>query len=69
MCFTLIACNFETCAAQATAQDAARTGVHESFGAVRSQTAQCQALSDNLEKGDTYVSTSGTVVEEAALWR
>ena len=67
-CFTLIACNFENCAAhrrslllllqQAAAQDAARTTVHESSGAVRSRKAQCQAPSDNPETGDTYHTSS-----------
>ena len=59
-CFTLIACNFEICAEhrrllllqQAAAQDAARTAVHESSGAVRSRKGQCQALPDNPETGD-----------------
>ena len=56
-CFTLIACIFELCAAhrrslllqQAAAQDAARTAVHESSGAVCSRKAQCQALPENPE--------------------
>ena len=64
-CFTLIACSFEICAAhrrslllqQAAAQDA-RTAVHESSGAVRSRKAQCQALPDNPETGDTYHTSS-----------
>ena len=73
-CFTLIACNFEICAAhrrsllllqQAAAQDAARTAVHESSGAVRSRKAQWQALPGNPETGDTYHTSSSR--EEAAL--
>ena len=66
VCFTLIARNFETCAAhrrslllqQAAAQDAARTAVHESSGAVRSRKAQCQVLPDNPETGGTYDTSS-----------
>ena len=49
-CFTLIACNFEICAAhrrslllQQAAAHAARTAVHESCDAVRSRKAQCPA--------------------------
>ena len=38
--------------AAAAAQVAARTAVHESFGAVRSRKGQCQALPDNPETGD-----------------
>ena len=73
-CFTLIACNFEICAAhrrsllllqQAAAQDAARTAVHESSGAVRSRKAQWQALPGNPETGDTYHTSSSR--EEAAI--
>ena len=71
-CFTVIACNFEICAAhrrslllQQAAQDAARTAVHESSGAVRSRKAQCQALPHSPETGDTHDSSSSR--EEAAL--
>ena len=43
---------------QPTAQDAARTAVHESSGDMRSRKAQRQALPDNSESGDTYNTSS-----------
>ena len=61
--FQSIACNFEIYSAHrrsllqevAAAEDASRAAVHvESFDAMRSPKAQCQAPPDNPETGDTY---------------
>ena len=67
ICFTLIACNIEICAAHrrsllkpAAAQYATRTAVHESSDAVRSRKAQYQAPSENPQTGDTKYKTSSS---------
>ena len=75
-CLNLIACCFEIFAAhrrallrQVAAPDAARTVIHESSDAVSPRKAQCQALPDYPETGDTPLHTSPVVDEEPALAR
>ena len=75
-CFTLIACNFEFCAAhrrslllqEAAAQDASRTAVHESSGAGAHGKLNVKHYR-TTPKPKTHTTRQVVLEKEAALWR